>query len=99
VAPDKTQSRIERQPISEDRMKRFNHCLAAFGAAIMNVIVIPSPDSARAQADDWPRRPMTLVVPFAAGGSSDIIARIVAEGIGSNLISPLSSKTSLAPRA
>jgi tripartite-type tricarboxylate transporter receptor subunit TctC len=28
---------------------------------------------------------MTLVVPFSAGGSSDAIARIVADGISNNL--------------
>src|SRR5215469_1656489 len=36
-------------------------------------------------AQDWPARPMTLVVPFAAGGSSDAIARIVAEGLRGEL--------------
>ena len=36
-------------------------------------------------AQDWPARPMTLVVPFAAGGSSDAIARIVADGLRSEL--------------
>jgi tripartite-type tricarboxylate transporter receptor subunit TctC len=42
-----------------------------------------------AQAQDWPLRPMTLVVPFAAGGSSDAIARIVAEGLRSELGQPV----------
>src|SRR5215469_2639632 len=40
---------------------------------------------APAHAQDWPLRPMTLVVPFAAGGSSDAIARIVAEGLRGEL--------------
>ena len=41
--------------------------------------------AARAQGTDWPTRPITLVVPFAAGGSSDAIGRIIADGIGSSL--------------
>ncbi len=40
---------------------------------------------AQAQEPDWPTRPLTLVVPFAAGGSSDAIGRLIADGIGSNL--------------
>src|ERR1700745_2171785 len=46
-------------------------------------------DTARAQIQDWPTRPMTLVVPFSAGGSSDVIARIVADGISKNLRQPV----------
>ena len=38
-----------------------------------------------AVAQDWPTRTMTLVVPFAAGGSSDAIGRIVADGLSQKL--------------
>src|SRR5262249_22635988 len=41
------------------------------------------PLAAHAQA--YPSRPVTMVVPFAAGGSTDAIARIVAEGLRSEL--------------
>jgi tripartite-type tricarboxylate transporter receptor subunit TctC len=40
---------------------------------------------ARAQAQDWPARSMTMVVPFGAGGSSDAIGRILADGLSSQL--------------
>src|SRR5258708_19112608 len=32
-----------------------------------------------ARADQYPSRPITLVVPFAAGGSNDTIARVIGE--------------------
>jgi len=35
--------------------------------------------AATARADDFPKRPITMIVPFAAGGTSDVIARTVAE--------------------
>jgi tripartite-type tricarboxylate transporter receptor subunit TctC len=35
----------------------------------------------RATAQDYPTRPVTMVVPFAAGGSSDTIGRIMADGL------------------
>jgi tripartite-type tricarboxylate transporter receptor subunit TctC len=38
-----------------------------------------------ARAQDWPTKPVTMVVPFGAGGSSDVIARVVAEGLRSEL--------------
>jgi len=45
--------------------------------------------TAPAAAQNWPTRRLTLVVPFAAGGSSDAIARIAADGISNNLHQPV----------
>lgn len=33
----------------------------------------------KASAQDWPKRPVTIIVPFAAGGNTDGIARIAAQ--------------------
>jgi tripartite-type tricarboxylate transporter receptor subunit TctC len=38
-----------------------------------------------ARAQDYPKRPITMIVPFAAGGTSDVIARTVAEQMGTAL--------------
>ena len=41
--------------------------------------------AANAQPSTWPERPIRLVVPFTAGSSSDIVARIVAQKLGERL--------------
>jgi tripartite-type tricarboxylate transporter receptor subunit TctC len=45
------------------------------------------PGSASAQA--FPSRPITMIVPFAAGGPTDRIGRIVAEGMRASLNQPI----------
>ena len=35
--------------------------------------------------DTYPSRPVTLIVPYAAGGSMDLVSRIVSEGLGTRL--------------
>lgn len=36
-------------------------------------------------AQTYPERPITMIVPFAAGGTSDVIARVIGESMGKNL--------------
>src|ERR1700692_245061 len=40
-------------------------------------------------AQTYPSRPITMIVPLATGGSTDVIARIVAEGMRSTLGQPV----------
>jgi tripartite-type tricarboxylate transporter receptor subunit TctC len=54
---------------------------AALGAAML----ISSAPVSSAQAQSYPSRPITLVVPLAPGGSTDVIARIMAEGMRNHL--------------
>ena len=51
--------------------RRLLHLAA--GAAMVPVI------SAPAWAQSYPSRPITMIVPFAAGGGTDVVGRIVAE--------------------
>lgn len=40
-------------------------------------------------AQDWPARPITLVVPFAAGGTTDLVARPIAQALTEKLGQPV----------
>ena len=53
----------------------------AFGIATLSAMTLGSP----AQAQSFPDRTITLVVPFAAGGSTDVVARIIAQKMSEDL--------------
>jgi len=60
--------------------------LALTGAAPLLPATAPAP--ARAQ-DAWPARPVTVMVPFVAGGPSDIVARAAANRMGQTVGQPV----------
>jgi len=57
--------------------KLFLACAAALAAALTT--------APAAQAQTWPERPLRLVVPFAAGGATDVLGRLLAVGLGEKL--------------
>jgi tripartite-type tricarboxylate transporter receptor subunit TctC len=56
-------------------------------AAVAAVIAIPFAFSAPAE-EVWPQRPVTIVVPFQAGGSADLLARIMQQNLQAELNTP-----------
>lgn len=55
-------------------MNSFARLLVALGATLCF--------AAAARGDEFPKHPITMIVPFAAGGTSDVIARAVADQMG-----------------
>ena len=59
-------------------------CIRAIPAVVLTALAITP-----AAAQDWPARPLTMVVPFAPGSGSDILGRIIAPRIADNLGAPV----------
>lgn len=66
------------------REKSMKKCSTAILAAAISVL-----GSTLAAAQDFPRRPITMIVPFAAGGVTDQVARLVASRVADNVGFPV----------
>lgn len=56
--------------------------LAALGAALLAALAAPT---AGWSADAYPTRPIRMIVPFPPGGPTDLVARVLAESMGTDL--------------
>jgi tripartite-type tricarboxylate transporter receptor subunit TctC len=56
---------------------------AARVAALAVLAVLSAAGGAR--GEDWPTRPVSMIIPFAAGGPTDVLGRVMAQGMSERL--------------
>jgi tripartite-type tricarboxylate transporter receptor subunit TctC len=67
-------------------MQTRSRCLAPhFVLALVAAVLATS----TARADDYPSRPIRLIVPYAAGGGADSVARIIAKRVSETIGQPI----------
>jgi tripartite-type tricarboxylate transporter receptor subunit TctC len=62
-------------------MNRFTQTVLLCLTACLCVSILP----VQAQADKWPSKPVKYIVPFPPGGTTDILARIIAQKLSASL--------------
>lgn len=67
------------------RLKHLMHLLTSLPLCCSLLLATPVTHAEPA----WPAKPVRLVVPFAAGGSTDLIARKIAETLGERIKAPV----------
>lgn len=65
-------------------MRKSTRCLLAVLLAAHALAI-----STQASAQSYPDRPLTLIVPYAAGGTGDTLARLLGEQVGKSLGQPV----------
>src|SRR5580698_3432846 len=70
-------------------MRRMPIVAVAASIAAFAIAVFTMAGLAAANAADYPARPITLIVPYPAGGGNDVIARLIAAKMSQNLGQPI----------
>ena len=68
-------------------MSNYRRTLVQAIAAALALGVVPS--IAQTPASNWPNKPIRYIVPFAPGGTTDILARTIGERLGAALGQPI----------
>src|SRR5437763_1505038 len=68
-------------PLTPGRQLRIVSAFFAISVVALLAVMVAE----RAHAQDYPNRPITLVVPYAAGGGNDLFARIASEKMSRTL--------------
>ena len=55
----------------------------------IGVLTLMLVGGAASAQDAYPSRPITLIAPYAAGGSTDLVGRVVSEGLRARLSQPV----------
>jgi tripartite-type tricarboxylate transporter receptor subunit TctC len=67
-----------------NRRRSLAHLMAMAGLSLSAVFAAPS-----AQAQAYPNKPIKMIVPFPAGGTTDIVARLVAQRMSESMGQPV----------
>jgi tripartite-type tricarboxylate transporter receptor subunit TctC len=68
-----------------DKNMRLNTSFCALALGVASLVALP----AGALAQSYPNKPVTIVVPYAAGGATDVIARLIGEGLSESWKQPV----------
>lgn len=61
-------------------MNRLNRAKAFLACCLLSATITPA-----VSAENFPTRPVTIVVPFSAGGATDVVARLLANEVSADL--------------
>jgi tripartite-type tricarboxylate transporter receptor subunit TctC len=69
---------LRTEPAMASRQRFNNAITAALGGALL---LLPGAPASAQDAGSYPNRPVMMIVPFAPGGASDFVARIIQNGV------------------
>jgi tripartite-type tricarboxylate transporter receptor subunit TctC len=69
-------------PIKKSRMREKKIAMKFVRKILLLLLLVPA---LPAFGQEYPHRPITLIVPFSAGGPGDVIARLLGNSMGATL--------------